>query len=57
MRSVIEIFWHIILALIGALGFGALIVAGTALVCGGAMMGCGYAWRGWLRRRSRLRGE
>ena len=55
MRSVIEIFWHIILALVGALGFGALIVAGTALACGGAAMGCGYAWRGWQRRRGRMR--
>lgn len=57
MRSVIEIFWHIILALVGALGFGALIVAGAALACGGAAMGCGYAWRGWQRRRGRARGR
>lgn len=50
MRSVLEIFWHIILALLGALGFGALIMGAVALACGGAAMGCGWLWR---RRRGR----
>lgn len=57
MRSVIEIFWHIILALVGALGFAALIVAGVALACGCGAMGCGYAWRGWQRRRARTKSD
>ena len=57
MRSVIEIFWHIILALIGALGFGALILGAAALACGGAAISCSYVWRGWQRRRARAKGE
>ncbi len=57
MRSVIEIFWHIVLALVGALGFAALIVAGVALACGCGAMGCGYVWRGWQRRRARPKGD
>jgi hypothetical protein len=57
MRSVLEIFWHIILALTGALGFGALVVGGIALACGGAAFGCGWAWRGWRARRGRPKSD
>lgn len=50
MRSVIEIFWHIILALLGALGFGALILAGVALACGCGVLGTTWCWRRWRAR-------
>lgn len=53
MRSVLDVFWHIILALVGALGFAALIVGAAALACGGAAMGCAWGWRSWQRRRRR----
>ena len=53
MRSVLDIFWHIILALLGAVGFGALIVAGAALACGCGVLGGGWCLRAWRRRRGR----
>ena len=50
MRSVIEVFWHIILALTGALGFGALVLGALALACSGALLGSGWCWRRWRAR-------
>jgi len=52
MQTVLAIFWHVILALVGALGFAALVVAGAALCCGGAAFGCACIWRG-LKRKGR----
>ena len=57
MQTVLGIFWHIVLALTGALGFAALIIAGATLAFGCGAMGCGYAWRGWQRRRGRGKGD
>jgi hypothetical protein len=51
VQTVLAIFWHIILALTGALGFAALVVAGAALCCGGAAFGCAWLWRGRRRKR------
>jgi hypothetical protein len=51
MQTVLGIFWHIILALTGALGFAALIAAGAALACGGAFFGGSWCWRSWRGRR------
>ena len=53
MRSVIEIFWHIILALLGALGFGAVIVLGVGFLCGCGLLGTTWCWRRWRGRRTR----
>ena len=55
MQTVLEIFWHIVLALTGALGFAALVLGGVGLFCGGAAFGCAWLWRG--RRRRNLAGE
>jgi hypothetical protein len=50
MQTVLGIFWHIVLALTGALGFAALVIGAAALFCGGAFMGCACWWRGRGRR-------
>ena len=52
MQTVLEIFWALVLALTGALGFAALVVGGAALVCGSAAFGCAWLWRGRRRRRA-----
>jgi len=46
MQSVLGIFWHIVMALMGALSFAAMMVGGAALACGGAFFGCAWLWRG-----------
>lgn len=51
MQTVLGIFWHIVLALTGALGFAALVVGGAALCCGCGVIGGGWCWRRWRRRR------
>ena len=51
MRSVLGVFWHIIMALTGALGFAALVVGAGVLACGGTAAGCAWLWRGRQRRR------
>ena len=53
MRSAIEGFWDIVLALIGAIAFAILVVGLLALAFGCAVFGCTAAWRHWRRRRSR----
>ena len=45
MQTVLVIFWQLVMALVGALGFAALVVAGLALCCGGAAIGCAWLWR------------
>lgn len=51
MQTVLEIFWALVIALTGALGFAALVAGGTVLACGGAAFGCAWLWRGRRRRR------
>jgi hypothetical protein len=52
LRSVLEFFWQFLLGVTGAVGFAALIVGATTLVCGFGLVGCGYGWRRWRRRRA-----
>lgn len=51
MRSVIEVFWQIVLAITGALAASALLVAGGAFALGCVAFGCSIGWRRWCRRR------
>ena len=45
MQTVLALFWHVIMAITGALGF-ALGIAAIMLCCGSAAVGCLWKWRG-----------
>ena len=55
MKSVLEFLSQFLLGLTGAVGFAALIVGGVALACGFGLIGCGYGWRRWRKRRAARR--
>lgn len=50
MRSVLEVFWELVLAITGAVAFSALAVAGAAFAIGCATVGCTWTWRSWRKR-------
>jgi hypothetical protein len=52
MRSVFEVFIEIVLALAGAVFFGALAVAIMAFGVGCAVFGSCWGFMGWRRRRA-----
>jgi len=52
VKSVLEIFFEIVLALTGAVAFATAVVGGSMLGLGCTIFGCGYAWRRWRRRRA-----
>lgn len=53
MRSVLEFLVHFMLALTGAIGMATLTVGGIALACGCGLLGGGWCWRAWGRRRAK----
>ena len=52
MRSVFEVFIEVVLALAGAVFFGALAVAIMAFAFGCALFGGCWGFLGWRRRRA-----
>lgn len=51
MKSVLEIFWDIILAILGAVAFAGLAAAAAFLGVGCLIFGAGCALFGWHKRR------
>lgn len=50
MRSILGVFWEIVLAIFGAVAFSTLLVAGATFAAGCAALGCTATWRSWRRR-------
>lgn len=55
MKSALELFWEIILAIIGAVAFAGLIAAAAFLAAGGLIFGAGCLFLNWRRRRRKDR--
>ena len=55
MKSVIEVFFEILLALTGAVAFAALVVGGGLLVLGCLVFGSCWGFLGWRKRRAARR--
>lgn len=53
MKSALELFWEIILAIIGAVAFAGLIAAAVFLAAGCLIFGAGCLFLNWRRRRRR----
>ena len=53
MKSALEIFWEIILAIVGAAAFAGLIAAAAFLAAGCLIFGAGCLLLNWRRRRWR----
>jgi hypothetical protein len=52
MKSALEIFVEIVLAIFGTVFFGSLVVATGAFVVGCAVFGSCWTFLGWRRRRA-----
>ena len=52
MRSVMEVFWEVVLGITGAIALSTAAVAGMAFGMGCVGFGCAYGWRNWQQRRA-----
>ena len=51
MRSVMEVFWEVVLGITGAIALSTAAVAGMAFGMGCVGFGCAYGWRNWQQRK------
>ena len=53
MKSAVDIFLQVVLAIFGAVFFGSVVVALAAFVVGCAIFGACWIWFGWHQRHKR----
>lgn len=51
MQSVLEFLVHFVLAITGAIGTATAIVGGIGLLAGCGVLGGGWCYRAWMRRK------
>lgn len=49
MKSVLGVFWDVVLGITGAIAMSTAAVAGVAFALGCAVFACAYGWRHWRR--------